>query len=386
MASPHFERAWYSRRRPHLRHVALTPPRMAPLPSALIDCVVPSLPTPRELAIWLDLSPDELGWLTGPLARPLRDGEFPAHYNTRWLAKRSGGLRLLEIPKTQLRVVQRRLLHGLLEYVPPHEAAHGFRGRHSCITNAKPHVGKPVVMRLDLEDFFVSIGAGKVFEVFSTLGYPSATARALTRLTTCATAKTAWSAEALREFENGSHTIDWLTQKRLAAAHLPQGAPTSPALANLCAFQFDMRVQALAEKFGVQYTRYADDLTFSGDENLARRSRTFAAHIGAIALDQRFRINHRKTRVMRAATRQQVTGIIVNRTPNVPREHYDRIKAMLHNSLRDGLDTNHPFETLLFKHQLAGHIAHISAIHPGRGERLRHRFERVRWPDESRAR
>lgn len=82
--------------------------------------------------------------------------------------------------------------------------------------------------------------------------------------------------------------------------------------------------------------RYADDLTFSGGNELARRSHTFEAHIAAIALEEGFQINHRKTRVMRAATRQRVTGIVVNQTPNLPREHFDRLKATLHNCLRHG--------------------------------------------------
>ena len=264
-----FDRAWRAPLPPRLRSLPVTPPRMAPLPRALLDCVVPDLPTPRDLARWLDLSLDELAWLTGPLERPVHDDQRTTHYNYRWLPKRTGGVRLLEIPKAQLCAIQRRLLHRLLEYVPPHEAAHGFRERHSCVTNARPHIAQKVVLRMDLADFFGSIGGGKVCALFTTLGYPVAAARALTRLTTSATPQYAWSAEHMRGIEGGPHAIDWHARKRLAAPHLPQGAPTSPALANLCAFNFDVRVQALADKFEVQYTRYADDLTFSGSDALA---------------------------------------------------------------------------------------------------------------------
>jgi hypothetical protein len=147
----------------------------------------------------------------------------------------------------------------------------------------------------------------------------------------------------------------------------------------LCAFNFDVRVQALAEKFGLRYTRYADDLTFSGGEELARRSHALEARVGAIALNEGFRINHRKTRVMRAASRQRVTGIVVNVTPNIPRENYDRLKAMLHNCLQYGADTQCNSGLREFRNHVAGHIAHLAAINPSRAARLRDMFDRVQW-------
>ncbi len=371
-----FDDAWRGRRPPRLRRFPLTPPRMSALPRALIDCVVPDLPTPRDIAQWLNLSDGELAWLTGPLQHPRTNDARHSHYNHRWLPKRSGGLRLLEIPKAQLCAVQHRVLRGLLEYVPPHQAAHGFRQRHSCITNARPHVGQAVVVRMDLEDFFGHVGGGKVYELFAALGYPAAAARTLTRLTTCATPRQAPSHAA-----DGARAAAWHARKRLASPHLPQGAPTSPALANLCAFNFDVRVQALADSFGAQYTRYADDLTFSGNDMLARRVQTFAAHVAAIALDEGFRVNHRKTRVMRAATRQQVTGIVVNRVPNLPREHFDQLKATLHNCLRQGPASQCPAGMQQFRNHLAGHIAQYSAIHSARGARLLDMFMRIAWDD-----
>jgi hypothetical protein len=192
---------------------------------------------------------DELVWLTGRLEHPL-DYELPtSHCSYRWLPKRTGGVRLLEIPKAHLRTIQRRLLHELLKYVPPHEAAHGFRGRHSCVTNARRHVGQSIILRMDLEEFFGSIGGGKVYNFFATLGFPACSARALTRLTTCATPSHVWSAALIQGIDGSPPVLDWHARKRLAAPHLPQGAPTSPALANLCAFNFDVRVQALADQF-----------------------------------------------------------------------------------------------------------------------------------------
>ena len=344
---------------------------MAPLPAALIDCVVPNLPTPNDVARWLDLSVGELLWLTGPLEHPSHSGWHTTHYHTRWLRKRGGGVRLLEIPKTQLRAHQQRLLQGLLEYVPPHEAAHGFRTRHSCVTNARPHVGQAVVMRMDLEYFFGGIGGGKVYALFTTLGYPAAAARALTRLTTCTTPDSTFDAK-------GS-SVSWLSRKRLQSPHLPQGAPTSAALANLCAFNFDVRVQALAETFGVRYTRYADDLTFSGEAALTLRAHALQAHVAAIALEESFRVNHHKTKVLPAATRQRVTGIVVNRTTNIALEDYDRVKATLHNCAKHGPATQCTSDVHTFRNHVSGHIAHISAIHPACGARLKQMFNQISW-------
>jgi hypothetical protein len=374
-----FAKAWTSAKPPRLRSYSLTRPRMAPLPPALSDCVVPELPTSRDVARWLRLDLDALAWLTGPLERPLSERTIARHYSYRWLAKRSGGARLLEVPKPYLRAAQRHILRRLLAYVPPHEAAHGFRQRRSCVTNAQAHVGKAVVLKMDLTDFFGSIGGGKVYALFSALGYPVAVARVLTRLTTTATPRAVLAEAGARGDEGAPPLLDWYARKRFASPHLPQGAPTSPLLANLCAFDFDLRVQALAEKFDLQYTRYADDLTFSGGVALARRVRAFEAHVAAIALEEGFRVNHRKTRVQRASARQLVTGVVVNRRPNVAREHYERLKAILHNCARHGPHTQRVGEVALLEREIAGHIAHIAAIHPARGARLRGLYERVRW-------
>lgn len=380
--SPVFEQAWNSARPPRLRNFSLTSPRMSALPGALLGCVVPELPTPRDIARWLDLDIDALLWLTGPLERPQQEEHRPNHYCYRWLPKRKGGLRLLEIPKARLRAVQRRILDGLLYYVPPHEATHGFRERRSCVSNARKHLGQEVVMRMDLTDFFGSIGGGKVYELFATLGYPAAAARTLARLTTNATPSATWSDSSMRAIGDGQYALDWFTRKRLAAPHLPQGAPTSPALANLCAFEFDVRVQALAEKFNVQYTRYADDLTFSGGAQLVRRWRALETYVAAIALEQGFKVNHHKTRIVRSAARQCVTGIVVNRHLNLPREHYDRLKAMLHNCLRHGPGSQSTAGAVQLKHQLRGHIAHLGAINPQRAARLRRMYDSVQWVED----
>ncbi len=121
----------------------------------------------------------------------------------------------------------------------------------------------------------------------------------------------------------------------LATPHLPQGAPTSPALANLAAFRLDRRLSGLAASQGLRYSRYADDLTFSG-ARLRRGGAGMEALVAEIAREEGFALNPDKSALRTGAARQSVCGIVVNATPNVPRAEYDRLKAILHNAARHG--------------------------------------------------
>ena len=146
----------------------------------------PSLPTTSgDIATWLNEDVAHLTWLADwrGLARLTRDPRL-RHYVYRWMPKRTGGVRLLEAPKPTLKAIQRRILREILDRVPPHEAAHGFRSGRSVLTHAHSHAGKNAVLRMDLEDFFTSIPAGRVYGVFRSLGYPEEAARVLTGLCT----------------------------------------------------------------------------------------------------------------------------------------------------------------------------------------------------------
>jgi len=131
----------------------------------------------------------------------------------------------------------------------------------------------------------------------------------------------------------------------LAVPHLPQGSPTSPALANLVSFRLDRRLDGLAARFGATYTRYADDLTFSGDGTLMQRAGRIIALVEAIAADEGFRVNDAKTRVRSRAQRQLVTGLVVNERPNVTRADYDRLRAVLHDANTNGPAAANPART-----------------------------------------
>lgn len=290
---------------------------------------VPVIDTPGDLARWLVLDAGELDWFVDERGlERLARGEALRHYRYRWIPKRRGGLRLLESPKPRLKGLLRRILHEILDHVPLHEAAHGFRLGRSHRTHAGAHVGKRVVARFDLEDFFLSISAARVAGIFRGLGYPSDVAWSLAALTTNVAAPPPWTFGPFTNHEEIARHRR--TEAVVRTRHLPQGAPTSPALANLAAYRLDVRLSALARKMGATYTRYADDLAFSGERVPG------STIVAVIASEEGFALNHRKTRTMRRSVRQRVTGVVVNERTGIPRSDFDRLKAVLHNCVRFG--------------------------------------------------
>lgn len=372
--APAFLNAWYGPYRPVVIRVVRRPPAQRPLPPRLAGCDVPLWPTCGDLAEWLGVSTAELDWLSDRWRVDARGADTPLHHYTyTGYDKRSGGCRLIEMPKGRLREAQRRILHGLLDRVPPHDAAHGFRKARGIVSFAAPHADRDVVVRFDLADFFVSVRAARVHALFDTLGYPVEVARTLTALCTNRVPSARLLAPDLRD------RFDWAARQRYRYRHLPQGAPTSPALANLCAFRFDMRLAALARSLGATYTRYADDLAFSGGDVLARDAERLERRVAAIALDEGFALQLRKTRVMRRGTRQQLAGVVVNRHPNLARDAFDLLKAILTNCIRHGPASQNRAAHTDFRAHLAGRVAHAAALNPARGAKLQALFDRITW-------
>jgi hypothetical protein len=165
----------------------------------------------------------------------------------------------------------------------------------------------------------------------------------------------------------------------LRTPHLPQGAPTSPALANLVARRLDVRLRGLARAFDAEYTRYADDLAFSGDARLGRATEAFVAKVGGIALDEGFEVRFRKTRVMHASQRQMLAGIVVNEKPSLRRAQIELLEAILVNSLRRGPATENRDGHPDFRAHLRGRVAWAEHVAPRRAARLRALYDRIDW-------
>jgi retron-type reverse transcriptase len=329
---------------------------------------LPAFRTPEEIAKWLEIPLGQLGWLVHRFDESQRPAdESSSHYIYRWIDKRSGGRRLIEAPKPKLKRAQWRILDGILSKVPSHPAAHGFVAGRSTTSNAAPHVGQRVVLKFDLENFYPSVVFNRVVAIFRTLGYCREAAIWLARLTTATLPATLIQ-------KNWNPEIGPYLGRRL-----PQGAPTSPALANLSAFALDLRLSGLARTFSAQYTRYADDLTFSGDEQFLRSLAVFIPLVQQVVRSERFRINKIKRRVIRNNQRQTVTGVVVNERINVARRDYDRLKATLTNCVRRGPSTQNHARHERFADHLLGRIAHVASLNRTRGERLLALYRQIDW-------
>jgi RNA-directed DNA polymerase len=340
---------------------------------------VPELTSSGALAEWLGLGTGELEWLADArsLERTAGD-ERLRNYRYRAIARRGGPPRVIERPKARLMAIQRRLLHEILDWIPAHPAAHGFTRGRSAASHAAEHVARAVVVGLDLEDFFASVSAARVYGLYRTAGYPESVAHTLTAL--CANAIPFGVWRALHD-AGGRETLDaWhRLGRRLATPHLPQGAPTSPALANLAAFRLDARLTGLAAALGVTYSRYADDLTFSGSERLIRGANRLRATIGQIVRDEGFAINERKSMLATRAGRQRVCGIVVNERLNVSRADYEELKAIIHNAALRGPVAENRDRVNDFRAHLRGRIGWVASLHPRRGEKLAREFARIDW-------
>jgi RNA-directed DNA polymerase len=337
---------------------------------------VPAIRSPGALAALLGLEIGELLWLAD--ARGL-ERDAPSrrlrHYDYQWLRRPGAPPRPIAAPKPRLKAVQRWILHEILDRIPPHDAAHGFvRGR-SAVSHAAQHARRPTVVRLDLEDFFASVTAARVYGIFRTAGYPEAVAHTLTALSTTVVPRIEW--EALPAPAPELARRHSRLGRRLATPHLPQGAPTSPALASLAANGLDRRLAALAPTLLAGYSRYADDLTFSGPADLP--ARTLIRVTAEIARDEGFSVSPAKTRVRRAHERQLVCGVVVNAGTNVPRQEYDRLRALLHDAGRNGAAAANRAGEPEFRAHVLGRISWVASLHPARGARLLERFERVDW-------
>ena len=340
---------------------------------------VPDLASVGDLAGWLDVGQGQLEWLADSrgLERTVKDKRL-RNYHYVWLPRAGGPPRLTERPKPRLKAIQRRLLHEVLDWIPAHDAAHGFTRGRSVRSHAAAHAGRHVVISLDLQDFFASVTASRVFGILRTAGYAEPVAHALTALVTNAVPVEEW-ASLPRPHDRALIDSHHRLGRQLSTPHLPQGAPTSPALANLACFTLDRRLAALAATNGATYTRYADDLTFSGPRSLARGAGGFRSLVAGLARDEGFVVNERKSALMTRAGRQVACGVVVNNHPNVACSEYDELRAILHNAARSGQSGQNRGDVADFRAHLLGRIAWVESLNPARGAKLRARFARVEW-------
>ncbi len=318
---------------------------------------LPILNTAGALAAQMGITLSSLRWLTYH-----RRGATVVHYHRYSIAKKTGGVRSISAPKAALKTAQAWVLANILGRIPVESAAHGFVPTRSIVTNAAPHVKRAVVINLDMKDFFPSITFRRVKGLFEAMGYSEQVATVLGLLCT--------------EPPRAAAELDGkIFHVALGERVLPQGASTSPAITNILCRKLDRRLGGLARKHEFAYTRYADDLTFSGDRAavVGRLLRSARAIIQA----EGFVEHPTKTRVMRQSNHQEVTGVTVNERPTISREEIRTLRAILHNAAKHGLASQNREGHPHFVQSLRGRIAFVCMVDPERGLPLRAAFEKL---------
>ena len=289
--APHFDRKQLLRALPELRSELATRKRA---------CAI------AELAVLSDLREMDhlraIAWASRGVQDPQPGCSLDSRYRTYELPKRSGGVRLITAPDDRLKRLQRRLLVGAFEGIPLHDAAHGFRTRRSIATNAAQHVGQRLIVNVDIEGFFPSTGFAQVHRV-------------------------------CRQVDGGSISkgaARLLAEICCFRGALPTGAPTSPAVANMVLRPADTAIAKAAEAHGIRYTRYADDLTFSGEGDTKR----IIPFVQKILAQLGYRLDQRKTQLYRRGRQQLVTNLVVNEKVNLRRSERRRLRAAVHRRCR----------------------------------------------------
>ncbi|WP_262273409.1 retron St85 family RNA-directed DNA polymerase [Microvirga yunnanensis] len=256
-----------------------------------------------------------------------RTANYYRHYS---IPKRSGGERKIAEPLPSLKEIQHWILSNILNKISVHPAAKAFCAGKSIKENARFHKSQKTVLTIDIKDFFPSIGAGRVFNVYRSLGYSSQVASALTDLS-------------------------------CLERQLPQGAPSSPALSNIVCLTLDRRLFGFARKNNLRYTRYADDMTFSGNE------------IGSDEIDFVYKVisksgfepNLQKTRVLRLNQRQIVTGVVVNEKLQAPRELRRKLRQQAYYIERFGFEEHAAYQEIdnaRYREHLKGQAGFVKSL------------------------
>lgn len=326
---------------------------------------LPVLATPADIAAALGLPIKRLRWLAFH-----SDAATRTHYIHFTVPKKSGGTRELCTPHKTLARSQEWILTQILEKLPAHDSAHGFVPGRNTVSNARPHVRQAAVINVDMKDFFPTITFPRVCGIFKCLGYSPAASAILALLCTEAPRRTV---------EYAGKPFHVATGPRA----LPQGACTSPALSNLAARGLDSRFSNLCAKLNWTYTRYADDLTFSTHAANVKQSGYLLARVRHIAQDEGFTINEKKTRIQRAGNQQSVTGIVVNKFPNIPRREIRNLRALLHCANKEGLAAQNRQNRPHFESWLRGMISYVSMVNPKQGQALKVAFNSVRLEKSS---
>lgn len=239
---------------------------------------------------------------------------FHRYHQFKIRKKKPGEFRTISAPRNTSFMVLLRYVNEILKAIyKPSEYAFGFTEGRSVVDNALRHKGMNYVFNTDIKDFFPSIDQARVWKrlQLSPFNFPDAIARLLAGLCSMRT-------ETIVNLEKGYYRCV-----------LPQGAPTSPIITNMICDNLDRRLAGLAKRFGLIYSRYADDITFSSMHNVYQDGGEFRKELKRIIEGQNFKMNEAKTRLQKRDVRQEVTGITVNEKLNVTQKYVRDIRNVL---------------------------------------------------------
>lgn len=270
------------------------------------------------------------------------------YYSSARIPKKTGGVREICIPSVDLKYIQRWILSNILSRINTSCHAYGFKPNRSIVDNARLHLHKHCIVNIDLHDFFPSISFNMVFRIFSYYGYTREVSFALAKL---------------------------CTYKGI----LPQGSPASPYISNICCLKLDARLAALSEKYEAAYSRYADDLTFSGIHDI----KSIVMPVTAIVADEGFSVNEKKTRIAFSHQRQEVTGLIVNGNHvSIPKEYKRKLQQEIYYCTKFGVQDHLKrinCDRLFYKEHLYGKIYFVNMVEPECAERLFYLADQIKW-------
>ena len=231
------------------------------------------------------------------------------------IPKRTGGTRRITAPTGKLKDVQKCISVLVAPYYQVPDCVHGFAEGKSVASNASMHTAKNYVLNIDLKDFFPTITYTRVVKSLKELGFNDEVSDIIARLCTIPM---------------------WDEQIQMLRNSLPQGSPASPLLSNIVCSTLDQRLSVLAKRYGLTYSRYADDITFSSNHSVYAKDGEFFKEFEDIVRSSGFKINEKKTRLQKRGSRQEVTGIIVGEKINTYRQFTKNLRAAVFHAETNG--------------------------------------------------
>lgn len=294
------------------------------------------------------------------------------NYHIFMLKKRQGGYRQIVAPSDKLKSIHKRIYKTILSNINLDNSCMGFSVGTSIAKNASLHQSKEALLKLDLFRFFDTITYQRVLGLFKSMGYNSEVATCLAKLTTISL-----DDQYLDEIRKDKALPTEFPINN--TPRLPQGAPTSPILSNIIATKLDIRLRNLAKKLNITYSRYADDIVFSGSLNLLPNY----SIIQGIILEEGFFINTNKIVLKKQGQKQIVTGLTVTNGVHVPKQFKEQVKKDIYYCVKYGVKSHleriGEDSELKFKKSLHGRIAHIYAIECSLGEKIFKEYNGIEW-------